>query len=263
MLTHSEELFERYLTDSGAEFAREPEVPGKAQRPDYLVTGAAGACWFEIKEFLSPKVKPRGGFSTVPAIVEMVGRARKKFKEYRDDPCVLVLHSCKSLYRTLSVHAVASAMFGEKFRTRPDRTGPIIDLPERFQFFGTASLNRTTNTTISAIVLLQHYQVNELWVGIYDELIARQQRGVEITARTQFEILAERSDKEIQYSHPDTVRAVVLRNPHARRPLPNDLCMGPFDQHWDRVGSEYTLTWIGSTLTALRRRPTPVPFLYL
>src|SRR5882672_8789262 len=131
-ITHSESLFQGYLDLHNLSWEREPVLPGKAKRPDYLVHSERGLCWFEVKEFNDPKVKPTGGFSPCPPIAEKINQARKQFKEYKNDSCALVLHNCTSVYRSTQVHAVLSAAFGEYVELERS-TGPLVHVdPPRF-----------------------------------------------------------------------------------------------------------------------------------
>jgi hypothetical protein len=54
--TESEEIFERYLDSQEIRWERLAEVPHK--HPDYRVVHNGQACFFEVKEFDDPRVKP-------------------------------------------------------------------------------------------------------------------------------------------------------------------------------------------------------------
>jgi len=68
-------------------------------------------------------------------------------------------------------------MLGENFQCAPLSLDRIDDVPKRFRFSGSSTLSRYRNTTISAVVILQHWHVNERWVSVYCELLDRQARG--------------------------------------------------------------------------------------
>lgn len=262
--THSELLFEQYLSGLAVSFEHEPNVPGKPKRPDYLIDGGSTRVWLEVKEFDATERRPKQGegFSPCPAIARKIGRAREKFKEFREDCCALVLHSCKSIYRSTETDAVLSTMFGEYFQRTPLWLDSIEDVPSRFRFYGTAKLNKSSNTTLSAIIVLQHYGVNELWVSV-NELLDREANGEKLPPGASFQLLADHQSDAVEITHPDTVRCVVLENPHARFVLPTQLFAGPFDQRWGRDGDDYTMLWTGAELVKLRTRSKPVPFIYL
>jgi hypothetical protein len=154
-------------------------------------------------------------------------------------------------------------MLGEYFQCTPASLDRIEDVPNRFHFSGSSTLSLDRNTTISAVIILQHWHVNELWVSVQNELLERQARGEKLFPGASCQLLAERQDESIQITHAGTIRCVVLENPYARMRFPHDLCNGSFDQRWGRVGDDYTLLRIGSGLEELRQRPNPVPFVYL
>jgi hypothetical protein len=261
--THSELLLEEYVRGLGVDYQYEPDEQGKARHPDYLLENARGKVWLEVKEIDAPARRPTTYFSPLPPIAEKIGQARRKFREYKSDCCALVLHSCKNIYRSIQVDVVLCAMFGENFECTPFSFDRIDDVPKRFRFSGSSTLSHDRNTTISAVIILQHWHLNELWVSVQRELLDRQARGEKILPGADFQLMVDRQDESIKITHPDTIRCVVLENPHARIPCPENLFRGPFDQRWGNIGSDYTLLWIGSGLEALRLRPQPVPFTYL
>jgi hypothetical protein len=193
--THSEALFEAYLDARGTSWEHEPAVPDKAKRPDYRLQHGGRSLWFEVKEFDDPAVRPMGGFSPVPAIREKIEQARKQFKEYKNDCCGLVLHNCKSIYRSTQLEAVLSAAFGEYFRQEPRLDSRLADEPFRFWFYGSSKLSAGQNTSISAITILQHYQVDEQWVSIWNELQDRQARGEKLPLGASLEAAARIQDR--------------------------------------------------------------------
>lgn len=255
-MTHSEVLFKTYLEARGIGPDYEPDVPGKTKRPDFRVQYGGQSVWFEVKEFDDPAVRPTSGFSPVPAIREKIDQARKKYKEYKADCCGLVLHNCKSIYRSTELEAVLSAAFGESFglEAPPDE-------PFRFRFYGSSKLSEGHNTSISAIIILQHYEVDERGIGIWNDLQDQQSRGEKLPPNASIEAAARMQDQPGVITHANSVRAIVLENPYARIRLPDGLFNGPLDKRWGkREDCCYTLLWIGPELQKLRERPRPVPF---
>ena len=261
-LTHSEALFEKYLDFNNISWEREPVLLGRAKHPDYLVHLEGRPCWFEVKEFMDPKVKPRGGFSPCPPIAEKINQARKQFKEYKSNCCALVLHNCTNVYRGTQVHAVLSAAFGEYVELGRS-TGPLVhEDPPRFKFRGRSRLSPKHNTSISAILILEHYELQERLADAFHELQKRHKRGDELGPVAFSEILQERNDFPGVVAFSGTVRVRLLRNPFARCPLQQNIFCGPFDQHWgiDRDSGWFSLLWMGNKLDQLRNRAVPVPF---
>jgi hypothetical protein len=213
--THSELLFEQYLSRLAVSFEHEPNLVGRSKRPDYLIDGGDARVWLEVKEFDAPKTRPDRGF-----------------------------------------------MFGEYFQRTPLLLDSIEDVPSRFRFSGTAKLTKDSNTTISAIIILQHYSINELWVSVMNRLLDRQANGAKLPPGASLQLLADLRSDPVEITHPDTVRCVVLENPHARFALPTHLFAGAFDQRWGQDGDEYTMLWTGTELVKLRNRSKPVPFVY-
>ncbi len=127
-----EHLFERYLTERGLSFSYEQKTEGKIKRPDYQVLVDGGFLWCEVKELVAPAVKPTAGFSPCPPIKEKINGARRQFREFGTDCCVLVLHSCVSIYRGTGIPEVLSAAFGKYLTMEPHRGQTLVDEPLPF-----------------------------------------------------------------------------------------------------------------------------------
>lgn len=258
--TESEAIFQRYLENQKHQWTRVESADWK--HPDYSVDCMGKTCLFEIKEFDDPLKKPTGGFSPCPPIREKITQARKQFKRYRNHRCVLVLWNSKSVYRSALPDAVASAAFGEFIRMDRPATENLRSEPQTYQFFGSAELTPTHNTTISAIAILTPYRLNHLWLDVWRELDAREKRGEVIDVRDQFDLLQQLSEKgPNRFSYEGTIRVIAIENPYARIPLPTELFVGPFDQRWRMDSGLLGVAYIGSELARLRK--DGVPFIYL
>jgi hypothetical protein len=258
--TESEKTFERYLESQNLEWARFPDSQEK--HPDYKVEHRELTCLFKIKEFEHPARRPVGGFSPCPAIQEKLTQARKQFKEYRNQCCVLVLWNSKSIYRSVMPDVVASAAFGKYVHIDTDSTGNLRADPPRYRFSGPAELSPTQNTTFSAIVILGPYRLNHLWLEMWEILAAKQRQGEEITPWVQFGVLEQLSaEKKPRFSYEGTIRTIVLENPYARIAFPSDLFVGPFDQKWRFESGHLRLAFLGAELQRLNG--TGVPFIFL
>lgn len=263
--THSELLFERYLRSQPIDFAYEPQVPGRTKRPDYRVEIDGKRYWFEVKELVDPKSKPTAGYDPTRPFEDKINEARKQFAEFKDDCCILVLHGCKSIYRLAMTPVIVSAAFGERVTLQPRRGQTLADEPLRFKFSGKAKLRPDANTTISAIIILQHFELESRWVEAFYRIRNRNELGEEIgpfAYAQEFELM---KDWENEVEFKDSVRAVILGNPYARVPLPPDFIIGRLDQLWGIEDSSgwYTLISMGDELERLRARERPVPFLAL
>jgi hypothetical protein len=263
-VTHSELLFQQYLDSRKVTWEREPSLPGKMRHPDYLVHLEERLCWFEVKEFDEPEAKPKGSFTVCPSITEKIARARKQFREYKGDCCAVVLHNCASVYRSTRLDAVLSAAFGEYIELGQGARAPLIEEAPRFKFYGNSLLSPRQNTTISAIVILEHYELQERLVEAWQDLRARQGRGDTLGPLAFSEILDERErmgcSRSVSYA--GTVRVRVIINPFARHPFPVNCFSGPFDQHWgiEKVSGWFSLQWIGNESKRLQDTPCNVPF---
>ena len=249
--TESERFFERYLSAQGVAWARVSERDHK--HPDYKVEHFEGPCFFEVKEFDDPSVKPVGGFSPCPAIQEKIAQARKQFREYRQHCCALVLWNSKSIYRSLFLDVVASAAFGRFVGCDSGLSSRLRADSPSYKFAGPSELNSAQNTTISAIVILGRFQLNHLWLKMWRILSEKQERGEELTPWLQFQVLEELSLKEeATFSYPGTVRSIVLENPYARIPFPKTLLKGAFDQRWAIKEGALCLLEMGPELISLK-----------
>src|SRR5260370_23231221 len=93
--TESERLFEMYLQTSGyLEFEFEPRISNGTARPDFLVTAANGPVLFEVKQF-QPAAEDfqlgGGSYDPYGPIRDKIQEGRTKFREFKQNPCVLVL----------------------------------------------------------------------------------------------------------------------------------------------------------------------------
>jgi hypothetical protein len=255
--TESEETFEIYLDSQNVKWSRIPTSDQKT--PDYRVEHRESVSVFEVKEFDNPTVIPTGPVSPCLPIQEKIHEARKKFRDYTQYCCSLVLWNSKSVFRSVYTPFVLSAAFGESIRFNPE------DDPPSYQFDGSAKLHAEQNTAISAIVILTKYRLDHVELGTWRRLRLKEQRGERIGPSDQValrQLLSEELGDNPRYSYSDTLRVIVLENPHARIPFPSDLFVGPFDQHWSRLESgHFELSFMGSELERLKR--DGVPFSYL
>jgi hypothetical protein len=260
--TESEKVFDQYLEGQKLKWTRLPEAD--SPQPDYAVRYEGEECLFEVKEFGDPATEPVRGFDPRPAVREKIHQARKKFGEYKDHPCAVVLWNSKSVLRDLSLRAVLCAAFGRYVDLGHSFQGDVGDEPLTYAFDGgEAALGPNSNTTISAIIILSHYQLDQVWVEAWRRLSHKTQRGEPIRPFDQ-DYLTQQVDNEFvgtRYLYQGTIRTVVLENPYARMPFPPDLFMGPFDQRWHQESGHFRPCFMGSELTRLKQ--SGVPFVYL
>jgi hypothetical protein len=102
--------FEAYLNAMGYPFVFETEHPGKRKKPDYTLTLGETTYLFDVKD-ADPHL-PRGfnQFDPHPEIIERVKAGLKKFREYKEFPCGIVLQN--------NGHTPCSDLFPGKARLR-------------------------------------------------------------------------------------------------------------------------------------------------
>ncbi|MCL4486938.1 MAG: hypothetical protein M1570_02250 [Chloroflexi bacterium] len=230
--TISERIFENYIASHGVEFERIPEngVP----RPDYRVRIRAGPLIVEVKEF-NRRLNEGHEADTDPAVLirEKIKGARRKFDLYRDCECCLVLYN-RGKTGLLHPQQLLRAMFGEHVE-------PVG--MNAYRFSGLAELRPHQNTRLSAVVAL-------LPVPGYTSMLRHVDPSISAPG-----VIATRESMRQGGPDSDTVvvRAAVVENPFARRPLSREAFDGPFDERWARVDDgTFRLVSSGTSLAAMR-----------
>lgn len=92
--TEGERRFEAYLKAMGYPFEFEKPYPGKRKKPDYSVTLGTTIYLFDVKD-ADPDVMSPGFFQLDPhpEIIERIKAGQKKFKEFKDFPCCVVMQN--------------------------------------------------------------------------------------------------------------------------------------------------------------------------
>ncbi len=91
--TEGEQRFEAYLNAMGCPFVFEKEHPGKSKRPDYTLAFGGNTYLFDVKD--ADPYTPRGfnQFDPHPEITERIKAGLKKFREFKEFPCCIVLQN--------------------------------------------------------------------------------------------------------------------------------------------------------------------------
>jgi hypothetical protein len=251
----SEVLFESYLSSLGLPWEYEPEFDGK--RPDYLLSSAAGPFVVEVEELVDPDPLPSGGYSPTDAVREALRRGKKQLRGCKHLPTGIVVFS-ESFYRGVTPETAASAAFGPGFQDARrhdliDPSAPAFRFPSRYACppsvpkLANPFLSRTDNKSLSAVIVLARYALNDFHLAVWRELAARQARGEQIAPGASLAVAAElQHSVPLTYRYENTIRVVVLENPHANLAFP-DVFRGPFDQRWTWEDGWCTPTWIGAT----------------
>src|SRR6185437_6383231 len=261
----SELLFESHLSALGLPFVYEPEFAGK--RPDFLVRHPGGECVVEVEELSLPRPSPTGGFSPTDAVVRALRRAKKQLRGCKHLPTGIAVYS-EAMLRSVIPETVASAAFGPGFQSahRHDRVevyAPAYRFPSppecaSHPFLADPFLSRTDNRSVSAVLVVMRYALNEFQLAVWRELADRQARGEVLPPGASLDVIARlQHTVPVTYRFANTVRVVVIENPHANIQFP-DVFRGPFDQRWTWQGEWCTPTWIGET--AERCFASGIPF---
>jgi hypothetical protein len=253
--TVSEALFEEHLRLQGmGNLMFEKEHSGKSQRPDYTVEIEGKTYLFEVKEF--DRIRPFGrgemGFSgTQPtAVREKINQAAKKFHEFKELPCCLVLYNCGNPFVDLDdPQHMFGAMYGDPGITMDwDReTGEANSSTARFTFLDGGKMFRPhwqvpQNTTLSAIITLRRVPVGPMRLEKHMNALTKSQ---ELTIEDSLVTKVGFDKEELQLG------VIVWENMFARIRLSRDLFRGPYDERYGQNGNVLKRVFAGSALMEL------------
>lgn len=248
--TESELLFEEYLRSHAlGYFEFEPELASTSARPDYRLVVRGNPILFEVKEFRPDPALFRNNrvaaYDPYVRIREKIEAARKKFKDVEEFPCCLVLYNSEHpLVDLASWEIMYGAMLGNLGISFPVDTSTGIGDPDRTsRVFGAGGKMlryskegeavRKQNTTVSAIVVLQHLGLGLRRLSSYiDRLKLGSDSAVpieKIWQITQESVGTERDPALRQ------LRVIVYENPFARKPLNREIFREEYDE---RYGAE-------------------------
>jgi excisionase family DNA binding protein len=259
----SELLFEEYAEEYKlGRWEREPIFPGSTRRVDYRVAHPKYPLWFEVKEFDDDPAlfvgRGGGAFDPYLGVRAKIAKAAEKFRDYDDECCTLVLFNERTnLADICTPRIVLGAMLGSVGFSVPInlttgmQSGPVVD--NLFMDGGKMihpHVKTPQNTTIGAIIALERFNVGQREVQIEVERKEQsEQRSVSLAER----LAMMEADREAYERR--VLRTIVYENPHAKKPLPDDIFRGPFDERWGQVkeqGKEVIKkTFIGQELQKL------------
>jgi hypothetical protein len=266
--TESERLFETYLQASGyLEFEFEPSLPGSNARPDFILRTNREDCptgvLFEVKEFQPmPADFQRSGGSYDPygAIREKIQEGRKKFRDFKQYPCALVLYNAGKPLVDLRWELIYGAMLGNLGWSIPfdKEAGKLVDkavLAPAFMQGGEMHREKNgvaiepQNTTISAIVVLQLLAVGNSRFQI-EVKTQEQQLGRSLKYEEFFRLvdLSGGTERDISLHQ---LRTVTCLNPYKRVPFPQELFRGPYDECFGDIEGELQRIYAGPQLKRL------------
>lgn len=231
----SEILFERYLTEQRLTFEFEKLYPGKSKRVDYTVPIDGRDFLFEVKQFEQRNYPLPTSVSAVDyygPLRSKIDQAQKKFKEYEEFPCCLVLYTNEAFVMD-SPRAVYGAMYGDVGISIPVAAGRVtiaMPVPEP-TFVGNNGkmmrFNQASNTRISAIIHIYEYLSG----------LAQWRRHF---AETKEFMSGNRHEHEVFVPDLDgdakCVAVSVWENYGAKVSLPDSAFRGLCDERWGLVG---------------------------
>jgi hypothetical protein len=245
--TAGEIVFEKYLNFQQIPFEFEKEHPGKSKKPDYTIEWEGHPIVFDVKDFDPPNsiTMGFGAFDPYPPIREKVAAGRKKFKEYKEYCCGLVLFNAgRPLIFLDSPDIMLGSMYGDSGFTFPVslQTGVGDASKTKHAFLGRGKMiqphwKQPENTTISAIITVDI--IRPFLLEMYDLIAEDQTRDWETELREKIPSF----DKDLEVP-----RVVVWYNAFARMPFPPNLFCGDYDTHFGVMEQEQGVTHEGSAL---------------
>jgi len=273
--TESERLFGTYLEASGyLEFEFEPQVSDASKRPDFVLDLSRGdfqqRVLFEVKEFQPTPADFRlgGGFyDPYGAIRDKIQEGRKKFHEFKDYPCGLVLYNAGKPLVDLRWEFIYGAMLGNLGYSMPfdKAAGRLVDKPVLTPVFAHGGeMHREKqgdplapqNTTISAIIVLELFPVGGRRFEIGVAKRARE-LGRELKYKEYFHLVDSSRGTERDVSLRQ-LRSVTCLNPCRRRDFPEYLFRGPYDECFGEVSGELQRIYVGGQLKEIEAAQTEV-----
>lgn len=261
--TNSEKLFDAYLESHGYHgWLFEPNIDARAKHPDVLLPYDDRWFAFEVKERHRRASEP--GFQWIDpmkGIREEIAGARRKFEEFKDFPCSLVVHNAEDIDTLLEPMWVFGAMLGDPGLSLPMdvANGSLLAQGARNVFspqrgkMVRSKTGQPQNTTINAIIILEECVPDRQFGRARDEAIATAQLS---SARELSEVdrctIAARLYMEPPRQKRSIVRVRVCENPQARIPLPHSMFRGAYDERWRLVRGEETRIWFGDGIHELQ-----------
>lgn len=257
----SEQVFEQYLDLNGfhGKWTYEPSVPGKTKKPDYLLAWDNESYFLEVKELrkkLNEPTKWPAYIDPYSGVRAKIDEARKKFKQFREYSCSLVVYNVDDKQARLDPLWVLASMLGNLGLTGSydPNQGEVLEESDRNAFLDGGKMlgkkkEQRQNTTISAIVVLEKLRDNRNVQKAMGEQMRRQGRTFTGLEKVELRL------KLYQDHSVETVpRVITVENPFARIPLPEGLFRGPFDERWrwvERQNGKVERIFAGNSLREL------------
>jgi excisionase family DNA binding protein len=245
----SELLFEEYATECNlGRLEHEPPFPGTTKRVDYRLLHNGQMLWFEVKEFADDRdlFNGNGGgpFDPHVGVRKKISKAAAKFRDYDGQCCSLVLFNER-------VNLVDICTVGFRIPINRETGTPVGPSTNVFMDGGKLihpHVKTPQNTTISAVIALDRLAVGQRKLQIKAEQTElKEQRSLKLE-----EYLNLLETNRAAYGR-KVLRTIVYENPHAAKPLPRDIFVGPFDERWGQSGDYIAPVYTGKSIEELNR----------
>jgi len=257
----SEKLFEQYLNANGFRdrWTYEKEIQGKNKNPDYSLDHCGQTYFFEVKELRKKDNEPTTRAAHIDpytSLRKVINEARKQFNEYKEYCCSLVVFNIDDRQARLVPHIIMGAMLGNlgfSMGFNADK-GEVDTGTAKNVFLDDGKMidsksGRCQNTTISSIIVLEEFHDDSKIQKAITEEIKKQ--GKPLTPVEEIEFIKNYHSSRVTSSF--VPRVVVVENPLARIAFPEDLFVGPFDEHgrWTEENGKIDRIFAGSKLEEL------------
>ena len=260
--TASELLFEDYLRNNEySDFEFEPTVHDKKKHPHYMLRWNDTELLFEVKEREAPAQLPAPGhYYPYTGIRDEINGARKKFQEFKDYCCSVVIANQGDPNTPLEAEFIFGAMLGDI-----GFTFPILDTNEgsRSEAIKNVFLPRGgkmvryktseyQNTTVAAVIALVEVRLrNTDFERLQRQATEEEQRrrGRQLSPNEQAVLVWRLGTEYVEAGrgpiYQRVPRVIVCENPGARMPFPREVLCGPFDERWAIVDQCLTPVYAG------------------
>lgn len=179
-------------------------------------------------------------------IREQIEQGRRKFREFKDCPCAIVLFDTIGRSWDMEHPAwVLGAMYGDAgiLMRAATRAGALDTGEPRAAFLRGGKMFRPStrlpqNTTISALLTLRRIEIGK----------ARLLRYLETIGAPDFAINPELASEIGFDPNENQLGVIVWENVYARTPLPRSLFRGRYDERWESHGSRVGRAHVGERL---------------
>lgn len=248
--TWSELLFERYRSECGLSIPEhEAPIHGKQKLPDYVIAHGLWDVFVEIKQREpKPNAIKNSRCDPVKRIREEIAGATRKFKEFKDYYCALVIANAGDFSTWLEPQCIFAAMLGDPgfaFAAEAEdcddgRHSENVFLAHGGKMISKHSPPRFQNRRISAVIALEECE----WRAPESTPMQRKSPQT-IRDRARFLVGLDRPKRRT------VVRAIVCENPVSHFGLPTDMFCGAFDERWGINAGSLTQLYSGSRVGEL------------